>query len=170
VSGGPPRPRPRAVSSGPAQPYPPASDFVPPPADDGSSDTEPFPLVQRKPATLESLADQIGQLSAHLGVVHKEAALARVAATDAADRADAAAVSAEAARGDVAELRRLVLGDHAPRITQVEAKASQVEAKTSRITIPPSAKVGIGGASVGGVVVLIAEVLWPLAQKWLETR
>lgn len=117
---------------------------------------EPIPLTSADVPTMRDLSEQIGAVGSHLQVVHEEAALARVAAND-------AAAEARAARGEIAEVRRLVVGDHAPRITQVEAK-------TSRITLPPSAKAGGIGVGAGGAVVLAAEVLWPLVQRWLETR
>lgn len=167
----PPRPKPRAVPPAPAQPYPVASDFeVPVDVERPSQDlpmAEPIPLVSPDVPTMRELSDQIESMgqdlserieaqSSHLQVVHREASLGRAAAVD-------ASLEAKACRGDVAELRALVLGDHAPRLTQVEAK-------TSKLTLPKGAKaIGVGGG-VGGIVVFAAEVLWPLLQRWLESR
>jgi hypothetical protein len=156
----PPRLRPRAVPPAPAQPYPVASDF------DVPLDEEPIPLTSDAVPTMQDLSDQIGAVkrdlseqigaqSSHIQVVHREASLGRAAAVN-------AGLEAKACRGDVAELRALVLGDHAPRITQVEAR-------TSRITIPPGAKAGGIGVGAGGIVVALVE-LWPLVQRWIESR
>lgn len=130
---------------------------------------DPIPLVSPDVPTMRDLSKQLGALDSHLGVVHKESALARVAAMDAANAAqlartaaDAAAARADMAREEIAEVRKLVLGDHAQRITQVEAR-------TSRITIPPGAKAGGIGVGAGGIVVALVE-LWPLVQRWIESR
>lgn len=160
MSGGPPRPGPRAVPPAPAQPYPVASDFeVHVDVERQSQDlpmAEPIPLVSPDVPTMRHLSEQIGAVSSHLQVVHREASLGRAAAVD-------ASIEAKACRGDVAELRALVLGDHAPRLTQVEAK-------TSKLTLPKGAKaIGVGGG-VGGIVVFAAEVLWPLVQRWLASQ
>jgi hypothetical protein len=142
------------VPPAPAQPYPHAADFEPPVTVE-EPEAEPIPLTSDDVPTMQDLRDQIGAVSSHLQVVHREASLGRAAAVN-------AGLEAKACRGDVAELRALVLGDHAPRITQVEAR-------TSRITIPPSAKAGGIGVGAGGIVVAIVE-LWPIVQRWLETR
>jgi hypothetical protein len=84
-----------------------------------------------------------------VAVVHREVALTRKEVGN--------------ARGEIADLRKLVVGDHAPRLTQVEAK-------TSRITLPPAAKAGGIGAGAGGIVVLLVEVIIPLVSQLLEGK
>lgn len=155
MSGGPPRARPRAVPPAQRQPYPPADDL------EVTVEEEPIPLSSEYVPTMRDLSEQIGAVSSHLTVVHKEAALARSAAV-------AASASAEAARGEIAEVRRLVVGDHAPRLTEVARRVDDVE-KRVPITIPPMAKKG--GALVGAAAIYpLLEWLIPLATKWIESR
>lgn len=152
----PPRAKPRAVPQVPQQPYPTASDYEP-----EVTVEEPIPLTSDEVPTMRDLSEQIGAVSSHLQVVHKEAALARVAAS-------AAAAAAESARGEIAEVRRLVVGDHAPRLTEVAKRVEDVE-KRVPLTIPPMAKKG--GALVGAAAIYpLLEWLIPLAQKWIESR
>jgi hypothetical protein len=123
------------------------------------NEAEPFMLLKRNanpahPVSNEDLSEQIASVSIHLGVVHKEAALARAEATDAKK-------AANAAYDAVDELRSLVIGDHAPRI-------SQVEKKTSRFSIPPSVRRGAAKAGIGAALVSLVPViqqLVPLIQK-----
>lgn len=80
----------------------------------GSRHAEPFLLLNDdpdEPVTNEQISRQVGALSQHLAVVHREVALTRE---------------------EVADLRGLVTTDHAPRITEVEKRVP--------ITIPPGAK------------------------------
>lgn len=116
-------------------------------------EAEPFLLLTNQnpsiPVTNEALSQQIGAVSAHLCVVHREVSLAREEAT--------------AANAGVTELRTLVIGDHAPRI-------SQVEKKTSRFSIPPGVKRGAAKAGIAGALVSLVPLiqqLVPLIQKAL---
>lgn len=141
---------------------------------------EPFLLLaNRNPeiaVTNEQLSEQIGAVSAHLCVVHREASLARVEASDAKNAAGHARAAAEdasqaadEARDSVVELRKLVIGDHAPRLTQVEEKAAEVEetletVATSRgISISPRVR---RGAVKAGCMVGVASI-WPIAEALL---
>lgn len=156
----PPRPRPRAVSSAPAQPYPHASDFAPL-SDEIPVDADPIPLESRVVPTMQGLSEQIGAVSSHLQVVHGEVALTRATAEN-------AAASAQAAHAGVVELRKLVVGDHAPRLTEAEQAVREVE-KRVPITIPPFAR---KGAALGGAAAIYPLLEWlvPVAQKWIESR
>lgn len=123
------------------------------------AEAEPFLLLSNKKTsavTNEDLSQQIGALSSHLVVVHEEVALARA---DSAHAREAATSANDA----INELRSLVLGDHAPRISKVEERAS-------RLSIPPGVKRGaVKGVGYAGLVSLvpIIQQLWPLIEKAL---
>lgn len=140
MSGGPPRRQrpPRLV-----EPFPPADDF----------EEIPISLESEYVPTMRDLSEQIGSVSSHLQVVHEEAALARASA-------DNAAVSARAAHAAIAEVRTLVIGDHAPRISEVERRAPG---------IPSGVKKGAAYGIVAAAWPLL-EWLIPLAQKWIDSR
>jgi hypothetical protein len=125
------------------------------------NEAEPFMLLKNAkpghPVSNEDLSEQIGAVSTHLCVVHREAALARAEATDAKK-------AANSAYDAVDELRSLVIGDHAPRI-------SQVEKKTSRFSIPPNIKRGAAKAGIGAALVSLVPViqqLVPLIEKAIK--
>ena|ERR1044071_3517819 len=140
----PPRLRPRDVRP-PAQPYPVAADYTPPAEDDPPVDVEtdeaPFPLRSDDVPTMKDLSRQIGMVDRRVRIVRRETALTRK---------------------ELGELRGFVMGDQAPRLTQVEAK-------TRAITIPPIAKKGAAFVGVGSLYPLL-EWLIPLIQKWFESR
>jgi len=96
VSGRTPPPRQRRLVDIPRQPYPPADDF------DVPVDSDPIPLTSEYVPTMRDLSEQIGAVSSHLTVVHKECALTRA---------------------ELGQLRTYVMTDHAPRITEVERRA-----------------------------------------------
>jgi hypothetical protein len=128
---------------------------------------EPFLLLKSTkpghPVSNEDLSEQIGAVSAHLCVVHREAALARAEATDAKD-------AANGAHDAIEELRSLVLGDHAPRISKVEEKAEEVAHSTRRLSISPKVKRGAAQVGIAGALVSLVPViqqLWPLIEKAL---
>jgi hypothetical protein len=91
---------------------------------------------------IDGLSTQMGELAAHVQIVHKEAALTRK---------------------EVGDLRALVLTDHARRITAVERT-------TRKLRLPHVAKAG--GALVGGGSLFYAILEWgaPLIKHWLESR
>lgn len=140
-----------------------------------TTETEPFLLLKNTkpghPVSNEDLSEQIGAVSAHLCVVHREAALARSEATDAKYAANGAKTAADGAHDAITELRSLVLGDHAPRISRVEEKTEEVAHSTRRLSIPPGVKRGaVKGAGYAGLVSLvpIIQQLWPLIEKALS--
>lgn len=129
---------------------------------------EPFLLLKNTkpghPVSNEDLSEQIGAVSAHLCVVHREAALARAEASDAKD-------AARSAGEGVAELRALVLGDHAPRISKVEEKADEAVTKTRRFSMSPKMKKGVSKVTCAGALIAIVPViqqLWPLIEGLLK--
>lgn len=102
---------------------------------------EPFLLLTRTapldaPVTNEQLSEQIGMLSSHLAVVHREVNLVRTEVID--------------TRTQLSELRSFVLSDHGPRITEVEKRAP--------ITIPPGAKVAGKYASIALAIPALLQV------------
>lgn len=135
----PPRLKPRAVA--PAQPYPPASDYDPP-VDVETGDPEPFLLTrtarQGEPVTNDQLSEQLGALSSHIQVVHREVSLTRQ---------------------EVADLRTLVTTDHAQRITEVERRVP--------ITIPPGLRKGALYTALVTAWPLV-EALIPVARGMFE--
>lgn len=129
---------------------------------------EPFLLLKNTkpghPVSNEDLSEQIGAVSAHLCVVHREASLARAEATDAKD-------AATGAHDAIEELRSLVLGDHAPRISKVEEKAEEAVVKTRRFSMSPKVKKGVSKVTCAGALIAIVPViqqLWPLIEKALH--
>ena len=80
----------------PREPFPVATDYA-----------EPIPLIRTAnpdvPVTNEHLSQQMGALDARIGAMHRDVALTRT---------------------ELGELRGLVVGDHAPRITAVERGAT----------------------------------------------
>jgi len=140
-----------------------------------SRDNEPFLLLrtrdQEKAVTNEMLSEQLGALSVHLGVVHKEVALARGEAKDARAEAQAAREAAEHASGAVSELRSLVLGDHAPRISKVQSKLEEVSERTRKLSVSPAVKKWtVRGGALGGAAMLwpIIEALLPLVKQLVK--
>lgn len=141
----PPRPRPRVVPPAPVQPYPPASDYTlnganEPPAEQLRLEDElPFNLASDQVPTMRDLSVQIGAVDRRLRVVHREGALTRK---------------------ELGELREYVMGDHAPRISDVERRLPP---------IPPGLK---KGAAYGAVAAAWPLLEWavPLVQKWFESR
>jgi hypothetical protein len=139
------------------EPFPTAADYVEPPVE--VEDEDPFPLTSEHVPTMRDLSQQIGAVSQgqvallkQVQLSRKETALGRKEVAD--------------ARGEIAELRTLVVGDHAPRITAVEQGERQ-----SRI--PPGLRKGAAKGAIGvGLVSIwpIVEALWPLVQKWIESR
>lgn len=115
-----------------------------------------LPPAAREP-TLRELSEQIGAIGAHLQVVHEEASLARHAAEHAGNAVD--------------ELRRVVDGDHAPRITRVEARASDVEQQVSTVS-PQLRACALRIGAYGGAASLYPLLDWliPLVQRWLTSR
>lgn len=110
----------------------------------GARPAEPFLLLTTKvdpkngPVTNEQLAEQIGALATHVGVVHRELMLARE---------------------EIADVRGLVLKDHATRITEVERRTP--------ITIPPGVKTAGKYAGVAAIIPVI-EYLLPYVQHLLS--
>lgn len=129
---------------------------------------EPFLLLKNTkpghPVSNEDLSEQIGAVSAHLCVVHREASLARAEASDAKD-------AAQSANEGVSELRALVIGDHAPRISKVEEKADEAVTKTRRFSMSPKVKKGVSKVTCAGALIAIVPViqqLWPLIEGLLK--
>lgn len=116
-----------------------------PPADDYErpppSEEQPVPLVSERVPTMRCLSEQIAAVGRE---VHET-------------------------RAELGELRRYVMGDHAPRITQAESSISHVERATRKLTVHPTVK---KGAALGGAAVIypVVEALWPVVRHWIETR
>lgn len=120
----------------PVQPYPTASDYEP----EVTLEEEPIPLTSEYVPTMQDLSEQIGAVSSHLTVVHKECALTRT---------------------EIGELRTYVMGD------QVQGRISAVEKRLP--PLPPWVKKGGAVGAIAAAYPLL-EWLIPLAQKWLESR
>jgi hypothetical protein len=105
---------------------------------------------------MRCLGAKLDELAGHVRTVHSEAALAR----QAAERAE---TNAARVGEQVSVLSKLVIGDHAQRITDVERRS----------TLPPGVKRGAVYTAVGGIGAALVPLLdWaiPLVQKWIETR
>lgn len=158
-------------------PFPHATDYVAPVIDieeDESPNTqrtgspkptpeEPFPLHSGYVPTLSDISEQIASLSTHLVAVHSSSAQTHEEVKGIARDAKSTRQEVALLRQDVGELRGYVMGDHAPRITAVEAK-------TRKLSIPPAAKAGVIGSGAGGMIVFVVEVLVPLLRQWLESK
>lgn len=106
---------------------------------------EPFLLLTRtakpgEPVTNEQLSEQIGALSSHVQVVHREVSLTRQ---------------------EVGDLRTLVTTDHAQRITAVERRVP--------ITIPPGLRKGAFYTALVTAWPLV-EALIPVARGFMEGK
>lgn len=129
--------------------------------------SEPFKLVANAEREPQTQHEKVDAIYAYLPVIHRDVAMTREEAIHAREAAIDARDSASRANAGVEELRTLVVGDHAPRITSVEAKAADAVAKTSAINIPGWAmKGGKYGALVAIIPVL--EALWPLVKTALK--
>lgn len=136
--------------------------------------SEPFRLVAEVERDEPTQEQKIDSMYAYLPAIHRDVALAREEAIYAREAAISAREMATKANDGVVELRTLVIGDHAPRVTSVEvkaneavAKANEAVAKTSAINLPTWA---VKGGKYGALVSLIPilEALWPLVKQALK--
>ncbi len=129
--------------------------------------SEPFKLIVDTEREPSSQSEKVDAIYAYLPVIHRDVALTREEAIHAREAAIDARDSADKANAGVEELRTLVIGDHAPRISGVEKKTAEVAEKTSSIHIPTWAKTG---GKYGALVAIIPvlEALWPVVKQALK--